>query len=293
MLPLATADAGRVLAFARRAEALGFDGLFAFDHLFPPGAPADRPSLEVYATLAAVAVSTSRVTIGTLVTRASLRPAGLLAKQAATLDDVSDGRFVLGIGTGDELSRAEHVAFGLPYFGPEVRREHLAETVRAAKALFRGEPFPGGERVPAIAGPLLPPPRRAGGPPVWVGGVSEGAVRLAAREADGWNGWGLDLPAFTTRIELLRAEAGDRAVEPSWAGPIVVGLDAAEAEEIDRRRRRPGDAWRGDVAGAAAWLSGLAAAGAAWAIVLAAGGPDRMELIGERVLPLVESRASA
>jgi hypothetical protein len=73
----------------------------------------------------------------------------------------------------------------------------------------------------------------------------------------------------------------------------VVGLDAAEAEEIDRRRRRPGDAWRGDVAGAAAWLSGLAAAGAAWAIVLAAGGPDRMELIGERVLPLVESRASA
>jgi alkanesulfonate monooxygenase SsuD/methylene tetrahydromethanopterin reductase-like flavin-dependent oxidoreductase (luciferase family) len=51
VLPLATEDAGRALAFARRAEALGFDGLFGFDHLFPPGAPPDRPSLEVYATL--------------------------------------------------------------------------------------------------------------------------------------------------------------------------------------------------------------------------------------------------
>jgi hypothetical protein len=95
VLPLATSDTGRVLSFARRAEELGFDGLFAFDHLFPPGAGGSS-SLEAYSTLAAVAAVTSRVTIGTLVTRAVLRSAGLLAKQAVALEDVSGGRFVLG-----------------------------------------------------------------------------------------------------------------------------------------------------------------------------------------------------
>ncbi|MGH2637320.1 MAG: LLM class flavin-dependent oxidoreductase, partial [Actinomycetota bacterium] len=203
VLPMASGDARRVVAFALRAEELGFDGLFAFDHLFPPGAPADRPVLEAFSTLAAVAAATSRVRIGTLVTRGSLRPAGLLAKLAATIDDVSDGRFVLGIGTGDALSRPEHVAFGLPSLDAEARREHLLETVRAVRALFRGEHFAGGQHVPAVEGPLLPPTRSDGGPPVWIGGVSEGAVRVAAREADGWNGWSLDVTSFAARAALL------------------------------------------------------------------------------------------
>lgn len=296
MLPIASGDTRRVTAFARRAEELGFDGLFAFDHLFPPGAPPDRPCLEAYATLATVATSTSRVRIGTLVTRASLRPAGQLARQAVALDDVSGGRFILGIGTGDELSRAEHFAFGLPYLGPSVRYRHLVETVRAARALFRGEPFPGGEHVRAMDGPLLPAPRTPGGPPVWIGGASEAAVRAAAREADGWNGWALDVVAFASRVALLRAEAGDRRVEPTWGGTAVVGRDAGEAQAISAGRRDRGivaDAFSGGIEDAAAWLGRLSEAGATWAIVLAAGGADRMELIGERVLPLLAARTSA
>ena len=138
VLPMSSSPE-RVLAFARRAEVLGFDGLFAFDHLFPPGAPPDRPSLEAYTTLAAVASVTERATLGTLVTRASLRPVGVLAKQVVALDDISGGRFVLAIGTGDALSKAEHTTFGLPYLGPDVRRDHLVETVHALRALFAGE----------------------------------------------------------------------------------------------------------------------------------------------------------
>ncbi|HEX6230718.1 MAG TPA: LLM class flavin-dependent oxidoreductase [Actinomycetota bacterium] len=293
VLPMSAAE--RTLAFARRAERLGFDGVFAFDHLFPPGAPVDRPSLESYTTLAAVASVTDRVTIGTLVTRASLRPAGTLAKAATALDDISGGRFVLGIGTGDALSRSEHEAFGIPYLGAAVRRQHLVETVLAVRALFRGEPWAGGEHVPPIAGPLLPRPQTPGGPPVWIGGTSEQTALAACGVADGWNGWGLDLELFERRAALvLRSAAAEgRAVEPTWAGPMVVGEDLDDAGRLLQGRAERGiglDVWAGDVDGATAWIARLGAAGATWAILLPAGAPDRMELIGERVLPSVRSR---
>jgi alkanesulfonate monooxygenase SsuD/methylene tetrahydromethanopterin reductase-like flavin-dependent oxidoreductase (luciferase family) len=288
VLPMATADTDRVLAFARRAEELGFDGLFAFDHLFPPGAPTDRPSLEAFATLSAVAAVTERATIGTLVARASLRSVGLLAKQAATLDGLSGGRLVLAIGTGDALSRAEHEAFGLPYLGPDVRRAHLEETVRAVRALLRGEAFAGGAQVPPITGPLLPPPARPGGPPLWVGGRSEEASRLAGRLADGWNGWALDAPTFASRAAAVRAEAGARVVETTWGGAMVVGRDTDDAERLAAARRERGirdDAFVGDVDAACRWFASIADAGATWAVVLAAGGIERVELVAERVLP--------
>jgi alkanesulfonate monooxygenase SsuD/methylene tetrahydromethanopterin reductase-like flavin-dependent oxidoreductase (luciferase family) len=290
VLPMASTKPEAVVRFAERAEALGVDGLFAFDHLFPPGAPTDRPSLESTVTLAAVAAVTSRVRIGTLVTRASLRSVGLLAKHAVALDDLSAGRFVLGIGTGDHMSRAEHVAFGLPYLGPEIRRAHLAETVRALRTLLSGGVFPGGEHVAALAGPVLPPPRTPGGPPVWIGGVSEEVVRLAARAGDGWNGWSLDPETFADRAALLRAEAGARPVEPTWGGAAVVGDDHRDAERRAAARRArgiTGDAFIGDPDEAAGFLSALAEAGAAWAVLLVAGGESRLETIAERVLPRV------
>src|SRR5690242_6155738 len=99
ILPLFSGDARRVLEAARDAERLGFDGVFAYDHLFPPGAAPDRPALEAFTTLGAVAASTSRVAVGTLVTRAGLRAPGYLAKLAATLDWLSEGRAILGIGS--------------------------------------------------------------------------------------------------------------------------------------------------------------------------------------------------
>ncbi len=290
---MASGETEALLALARHAEELGFDGLFAFDHLFPPRAPSDRPSLEAYATLAAVAAVTSRVRIGTLVTRASLRPAGLLAKQAAAIDDISGGRFVLGIGTGDAASKAEHEVFGLPYLGREARRAHLIETVRAVRALFAGEAWPGGEHVPAIAGPLLPP-MRPGGPPIWIGGESESVARIAAREAQGWNGWALDEETFAARVRLLRAEADGLPVEPTWAGPVVVGHDAQEVERIVAARRERGsmqEAFAGDLGATAGWLERLAETGATWAILLAVGGAERIDVIGEGLLPRLAARA--
>ncbi len=290
---MSSSDAQALLALARHAEELGFDGLFAFDHFFPPRAPSDRPSLEAYATLAAIAAVTTRVRIGTLVTRASLRSAGLLAKQAAALDDISGGRFVLGIGTGDDASKAEHEVFGLPYLGKEARRAHLIETVRAVRALFAGEAWPGGEHVPAMTGPLLPT-ARPDGPPIWIGGESEPVARIAAREADGWNGWSLDEETFAARVRLVRAEADGRPVEPTWAGPVVVGQDAAEVKRIVAGRREKGsmqEAFAGDLDATAGWLDRLAEAGATWAILLVLGGTERIDMIGEGLLPRLAARA--
>jgi alkanesulfonate monooxygenase SsuD/methylene tetrahydromethanopterin reductase-like flavin-dependent oxidoreductase (luciferase family) len=296
VLPLFSGDAAKVLAFARHAEELGYDGVFAFDHFFPPGAPRDRPSLEAFSTLAAVAAATERITIGTLVTRASIRPAGLLAKLAASLDEVSGGRLVLGIGTGDPIDEPEHDAFGLTYYDKAERRPHLVQTVRAVKALLDGRRWEGGDRVGALAGPILPPARRPGGPPVWIGGFADAVVRLAAAEADAWNGWGMSIPQFATKADLLRrtaAEAG-RTVEATWAGIVVVGRDEDEAGAMlnDRFRRNmlETDVWAGSAHSLIWWLEGLGTAGATWAVLVPAGSPDRVEMIAEEVFPHMRGR---
>jgi alkanesulfonate monooxygenase SsuD/methylene tetrahydromethanopterin reductase-like flavin-dependent oxidoreductase (luciferase family) len=295
VLPQFSGDAERVLSFARAAEDLGYDGLFAFDHFFPPGAPADRPSLEAFSTLAAVAAVTRRVAVGTLVARASLRPAGMLAKLAASVQDASDGRLILAIGTGDAISSQEHERFGLPSLGVAERRLQLAETVRAVRALLAGAPWPGGELVGPIEGPILPPAARAGMPPVWIGGYSDAAVRLAAAEADAWNGWGVPGPAFARKAGLLRetAVAAGRSVEATWAGLVVVGRDREETAELmgERSRRDLADkeVWAGTTDALVGWLEELRAAGATWAVLLPGGPADRIEVIAASVLPRVRS----
>jgi alkanesulfonate monooxygenase SsuD/methylene tetrahydromethanopterin reductase-like flavin-dependent oxidoreductase (luciferase family) len=297
ILPMFSGDADRVLGFARHAEEVGFDGVFAFDHLMPLGGPVDGPAFECFATLAAVAAATERITLGTLVARASLRPAGMLAKLAASVHAMANGRLILTIGTGDELSKREHDAFGLPYFGPRERRAHLEETVRAVRALLLGEAYPGGERVPRLGGPLLPVPAD-GGPRVWIGGTSEAAVRSAVELADGWNGWGLPVETFASRASLVRARAAERpgigddvgAVEATWGGVALVGVDRAELDGLVERRTAAGKppppgAWVVDADGLVANLRALEAAGASWAILLPSGPLDRVDLIAEVALP--------
>jgi len=290
VLPLFSGDPGRVIEVARESEDLGFDGVFAFDHFFPPGGPPEAPSLEVFTTLAAVAASTERVAVGTLVARASLRPVGLLAKTAAWLDAASGGRLILGIGTGDGTDRAEHDTYGIPMFGRDDRRAHLEETLEALGALFAGDAYAGGRLVPPIDGPLLPPPARPGGPPIWVAGLAEPVVRLAGRRAHGWNGWGIDADAFAAKAAVLdeEASAAGRTAEPTWAGIVLVGEDREQVGRLLERRRERGmadEVWAGTPSELAAFLRRLEAAGATWAVLVHAGPKDRRELVAREVLP--------
>ena len=122
VLPTLTGDAARVLRVARRAEELGYDGVFVPDHL---GSGAGPLPLEAFATLAAVAATTPRVRVGTLVARATLRPVAVLARMVAAVDAMSHGRLVLGIGAGDAWSAGEDAAAGLPSLDADARRAEL------------------------------------------------------------------------------------------------------------------------------------------------------------------------
>lgn len=294
ILPLFSGDPSKVLDTARAAERLGFDGTFAFDHFFPPGAPADRASLEVYTTLAGVAAVTTRVTLGTLVTRAVLRPPGLVAKMLATIDLVAGpGRLVVGVGSGDPIDAGEHRAYGFPMQPVTERRAYLEEWVVAVRTILGDRPYEGGERLAAAPGPLLPAPRSA--PPVWVGGLADDVVRIAARSADGWNGWGTPADAFAAKAALLREEAGragrTEVPEATWAGIVLVGEDREEAEALAARRAGRGVdelAWAGPAEELAGFLMDLAAAGATWTILVLTGPPDRKDLVAERVLPQLD-----
>jgi alkanesulfonate monooxygenase SsuD/methylene tetrahydromethanopterin reductase-like flavin-dependent oxidoreductase (luciferase family) len=281
-LTVFTADPAKPLEAAGRAAAAGFDAVFAADHLFPPGAP-DRPSLEPYTLLAAIATTNPGLGVGVLVTRAGYRPVGMLAKQAAALDDASSGRAVIGIGIGDANGRAEHRAAGLAYPPFRERAATAEETALALRALFAGERWPGGERIPPIAGPLLPP----GAPSVWIGGTKTTAIRAAARAADGWNAWGLGPDAFAAGAEELAASAREAGrdpaeVPPTWGGIVLVGRDAAELATLETERAAkalPMDIWRGTVGELRAFRDRLETAGTTWLVALAAGPSDRLELL--------------
>jgi alkanesulfonate monooxygenase SsuD/methylene tetrahydromethanopterin reductase-like flavin-dependent oxidoreductase (luciferase family) len=276
-LPVFTADVGRPLGAAARAAAAGYDGVFAPDHLFPPGAPG-RPALEPFAVLAAVATLHPGLHVGTLVTRASLRPAGLLAKQAAALDQMSGGRAILGLGAGDGVSKPEHEAFGIPFARAAERVAILEETVDALQALFVGERWGGGTHVPPIAGPLLPP----GHPELWVGGRSAEVIAVAARSADAWNGWAMDVEGFETAAGELRRLAGGRPVAPTWGGIVLVGTDEDDLDRLREERRAKDlsmDVWQGSADGLRDFADRLREAGCSWIIVLPVGGDDRIQVV--------------
>lgn len=284
VLPTLSGDARRVLDLARRAEELGYDAVLVPDHLGPVG----RMPLEAGTTLAAVAAATTRIAVGSLVLRTSLRPVGMLARLIATLDDVSSGRLVVGVGAGDAASADEQRALGLPALGTEDRRTHLAETIAALRALLAGEPWRGGRVVGPIAGPILPRPSRI--PPIWVGGASDAVAAIAVERADAWNGWGVAPERFA---EIARRVVGGGA-EATWGGIVAVGRTDAEVTELLARRRAAGlpePHWSGTTQAFADWVGALRALPVTWLTIVVAGGASGLELVAREALPPVRGSA--
>jgi alkanesulfonate monooxygenase SsuD/methylene tetrahydromethanopterin reductase-like flavin-dependent oxidoreductase (luciferase family) len=197
-LPSFVEDPEIPIAVAHAAEAAGIDAVFVFDHLWRGDQPR-RPALECFALLGAVAAETSTIGVGTLVARATLRPAATLANSFATAQRVSGGRLIAGIGAGDSLSRAENEAFGLPFGLMSDRVLALHDAVHES---------------------------RGGDYPVWVGGRAA-QVREIVALADGWNVWGGSAHDLARESTLVREIAPAATI--TWGGLVLLGEDAAAA----------------------------------------------------------------
>ncbi len=165
-----------VAHMAVTAEQTGFDSLWVMDHYLqlPPLGGPDQPMLEAYALLGALAARTQRVQLGTLVTGVTYRNPGLLAKIVTTLDVISQGRAILGI--GGAWYDVEHQAFGVDYPADRVRLDMLEEAVQICRALFTGDDVDfEGTYFRLSHARNLPLPVQPGGPKIMIGGGERSA----------------------------------------------------------------------------------------------------------------------
>jgi alkanesulfonate monooxygenase SsuD/methylene tetrahydromethanopterin reductase-like flavin-dependent oxidoreductase (luciferase family) len=271
-LPQFSVEPGAAMAACRDARRLGFGGAFLFDHFWPLGAPT-RPALECWTLLAALAAGPGRSAggvggfrLGTLVTRAGLRAPALVARMAATVGQVAGAPPIVGVGRGDLANRVENLAFGLP-FGDAAERARVLQAT-----------------VAALRGPLAVARPTGAAPEVWVGGTGPGALALAGRLADAWNGWAVtpeELAAglAEARVAAERAGRDPAAVAATWGGQVLVAPDRREAEarlaawSQDRPAAEVGRVVAGDPEAVLDRLRALGDAGATWCALAPVGGP--------------------
>jgi F420-dependent oxidoreductase-like protein len=175
-----------VVANAKAAEAAGFDLVTVMDHIYQIGGigPETEPMLEAYSTLAALATHTTRVRLATLVTGVTYRNPALLAKMVTTLDIISNGRAVLGIGAA--WNESEHVGYGFEFPPIGERMDRLDEALTIAKLMFTQErPSFEGKHYRIDRALNSPRPIQPGGPKILVGGGGEKrTLRILARHGD-------------------------------------------------------------------------------------------------------------
>ena len=286
-LPQFTEDVDGFIDAARRAEGLGLDSIWVFDHLWPLSGGKQRPMLEGWTALAWLAEATERVTIGTLVTRSSLRHPAVLAKMVANVGAIAPGRVIVAVGSGDRASRPENDAFGLPYFAGSDRVRQLVSAVEVLLHYLH-EPEVSFHDAFVDIEALSASPRPNPPPSVWLGGRSPELLEVAGRLADGWNGWASTPQEFALEAESVRRAAGDRSVELSWGGLVMLGADDADA--TDKLGTRPASEYVvGGPATVAAYLSDIAQAGARHLVVTLpdASKPGTYELLAHEVRPRV------
>ena len=190
-----------IVDMARAADDLGFDALWVGEHLLyrGPAAPASGP-WEAWSSMAALAAVTTRVTIGPLVACTAFHNPAVLAKQAATIDEIAAGRFVLGLGAG--WNETEFRAFGIPF---DHRIDRFEEAFTIIRTLLRdGEIDFDGHYHQARDCELLPRPR-PGGPPLLVGSNGPRMLRITMPHVDAWNTWYADTDNTPAGVAPLRA----------------------------------------------------------------------------------------
>jgi probable F420-dependent oxidoreductase len=215
------------LAMARAAEEVGFESLWIGDHLLydARNKREECAPWEAWTTMSALAAATSRVRIGPLVACAGFHPPAVLAKMASTIDEVSAGRFVLGLGAG--WNRREFDAFGIPY---DRRVSRFEEAFAIISGLLRGERVTvDGTYHSADDVVLLPKPARQ--TPIMIGSNGKRMLSIALPHVQAWNTWWDDYGNAPEGLERLIAEIGI----PQTVTRSVCMLVQLDGQPVERR----------------------------------------------------------
>jgi len=217
-----------IRSFAQAAEAHGLDSVWMYDHFFykPSDGPIDG-QMEAWTVVSAVAAATERVQIGTLVLCSSFRSPALVAKMAATADEVSGGRLILGLGAG--WHDAEYDTFGFP---KDHRVDRFEEALRIVVPLVRGETVTFDGRYQQARDAVLEP-APAGRIPVLVAALRPRMLRLTAQHADAWNTAWFGAPDERLRERLANLDA---ALAAEGRDPTTlertVGIEVRDPEQV-------------------------------------------------------------
>jgi probable F420-dependent oxidoreductase len=278
-------ETGSLLALAEKAEGLGFDSIWVGDSITA------RPRHEPLTLLAAVAARTRRVEMGTAVLLPALRNPVVLAHLVATVDRISEGRLILGIGIAADMPaiRREFEATGVPF---DKRVGRMNEAMRLCKALWTGQPVDWDNIWTMKGATVGPTPHRPGGPPIWFGGGLPAGRERTGRLYDGWFPnlpTPEEFPAQFAEVKDAAKKAGRDPSKITGAMYLTLAIDddvkRADAK-IDsylgsyygvppaamRARQR---SYAGPAAGAAHWLKSYADAGATHLMLRFAGDHDR------------------
>jgi F420-dependent oxidoreductase-like protein len=231
-----------VAQLAGAAEDAGFSLVTVMDHFYQIAGvgPETDPMLEAYSALAALSQRTSRVRLGALVSGVTYRNPALLAKTVTTLDVLSGGRALLGIGAA--WNESEHDGYGFEFPRVGERMDRLDEALAIIRALFTEErPTIDGHHYRIHDALNVPRPIQDGGPPILVGGGGEQrTLRIAAKHADLTHWFPLGLETLRRKTELLEgycAEIGrdPATIERTMATPVLVAPTEAEARAMVER----------------------------------------------------------
>ncbi len=211
-----------VLELAKHVEQTGWDGFWYADHFMPNAPDTSTPWPEAWTTLTAVGATVPRIRVGTLVSGNTYRHPAVLAKMVATLDHITGGRAVLGLGSGWQENEHDH--YGIPFYTTRERLDRLDEACQIIKSLYTNTKTDFDGRFYQLKDASLEPKPVQHPLPLLIGGGGEKhTLRITAEHANEWNVWG-DVAILRQKMEVLDQHCADVGRDPSEIQRTAVAL---------------------------------------------------------------------
>ncbi|TDJ23069.1 MAG: LLM class F420-dependent oxidoreductase [Gammaproteobacteria bacterium] len=225
-----------VLKLALHVEQTGWDGIWYADHFMANAPDTSTPWPEAWTTLAAIGATVPRLRLGTLVMGNTYRHPAIVAKMAATLDHISGGRAVLGLGSGWQEN--EHKQYGIPFYTVGERLARLDEACQVIKLLFNEKKSDFDGRFYQLQDASLAPKPIQNPLPLLIGGGGEKVtLKITAKYADEWNVWG-DVDKLRAKMKILDQHCADVGRDPKEIKRTAVALlfMSEDPEYLERTR---------------------------------------------------------